>query len=231
MGTQERRQKAQEMRRQDLIEAAERVFFAKGYAAATMDDVAKEAEFSKRTVYIYFNSKEQLYFEIMTRGYRRWLDMLKEDMESGDFPDAIGEIKQMAATLYRFSRAYPSYFQAIMEYENGELDFQKGIPDPSREACYELGEQVMRSLIGSLKKGVAEGSLRPDLNPEKTALVLWACAVGVFNTARKKENYLQSYYGTTSEELIAEAFDLLIRSIRAGQGANEPMSRKRGDDE
>ncbi|MGG6314137.1 TetR/AcrR family transcriptional regulator [Paenibacillus macerans] len=218
MGNQERRLKEKEIRRNDIIEAAERVFFAKGYDSATMDDVAKEAEFSKRTVYVYFNSKEQIYFEIMTRGYRRLIDMLKEDRESGALPDAVEELKRMSMTLYRFSRTYPDYFQAIIEYENGELDFQKGVPDQSREACYELGEQVMGHLIEMLKKGMAEGSVRADLPAEKTALILWACTIGVFSTAGKKENYIKNYYETTAEELVSESFALLIRSIQAGHG-------------
>lgn len=127
----------------------------------------------------------------------------------------------MALTLQRFSLTHPDYFRAIMEYENGELDFKNDVPDPSREACYELGEQVMGRLIGILNKGMAEGSVRSDIHPEKTALVLWACTVGVFNTAGKKGNYIRNYYNTTSEDLVAEAYHLLIRSIRSGQGESD----------
>ena len=221
LGSQERKEKAREQRRQDIIEAAEKVFFDKGYDLATMDDVARAAEFSKRTLYVYFSSKEQIYFEIMTRGYKQLLQMLSDDKEKGDRSDAIGELKQMALTLHRFSLMYPDYFRAIMEYENGELDFKNDVPDPSREACYELGEQVMGSLIGILNKGIAEGSMRPDIHPENTALVLWACTVGVFNTAGKKGNYIRNYYKTTPEEFVAEAYALLIRSIRSGQGEGD----------
>lgn len=86
MGSQERKEKARELRRQEMIEAAEKVFFAKGYDLATMDDVARAAEFSKRTLYIYFSSKEQLYFEIMTRGYKQLLQMLRDDTEKKTVP-------------------------------------------------------------------------------------------------------------------------------------------------
>ncbi|MCM3702109.1 TetR/AcrR family transcriptional regulator [Paenibacillus macerans] len=220
MGTQERRQKEQEIRRNDIIEAAEKVFFEKGYHSATMDDVAKAAEFSKRTVYIYFTGKEQIYFEIMIRGYRRLIGMLQEDLQNGDFADAIEAIRQMGWTMYRFNRTFPDYFKAIMEYETGERDFQKGIPDASKEECYALGEEIMETLIGLLKKGIAEGSVRADLDPAKTALVLWACIIGVFNTASKKEKYIQSYYGTTAEELVSESVALMISSIQSGRGGD-----------
>jgi len=53
MGISERNEKGKQIRRNDIIDAAEKVFFSNGYDAATMGDVAKEAEFSKRTVYIF----------------------------------------------------------------------------------------------------------------------------------------------------------------------------------
>ncbi|TEB07882.1 HTH-type transcriptional repressor NicS [Pelotomaculum schinkii] len=220
MGINERKEKEKEIRRNDIIEAAERIFFTKGYDHATMDDVAKEAEFSKRTVYVYFNSKEQIYFKIMTRGYKLLIGMLKDDLQREKACNAIEEIRQISLTLYRFSKDYPEYFKAIMEYENGELDFQKGIPDQSREECYALGEEILGHLTGTLEKGIAEGSIRSDLDVVKTALVLWACMIGVFNTAKKKENYIKNYHRTTPEELISAAFQLIVRSIQAENGGN-----------
>jgi AcrR family transcriptional regulator len=218
LGNVERKEKEREIRRNDIIDAAERVFFSKGYDKATMDDVAKEAEFSKRTVYVYFRSKEQIYFDIMTRGYRLLIAMLKDDLQKEKDCDAIERIRRLSLALYRFSRDYPEYFKAIMEYENGELDFQKGIPDQSREECYALGEEALGYLTGALRKGVAEESVRSDLDVGKTALVLWACMIGVLNTAKRKENYIQNYHRTTPEELVSAAFQLIIRSIKAENG-------------
>jgi AcrR family transcriptional regulator len=185
-----------------------------------MDDVAKEAEFSKRTVYVYFNSKEQIYFEIMIKGYKLLIGILKDDLQKEKDSNAIEELKQMSLSLYRFSRDYPEYFKAIMEYENGELDFQKGISDLSREECYALGEKLLGYLTGALKRGIAEKSIRRDLDVVKTALALWACMLGVFNTANRKENYIKNYHRMTPEELISLAFQLIIRSIQTSTGGD-----------
>lgn len=220
MGINERREKEKEIRRNDIIDAAERTFFTKGYDQATMDDVAKEAEFSKRTVYVYFNSKEQIYFEIMIRGYKLLIAMLKDDLQKENDGNALEEIRQIASTLYRFSKDYPEYFKAIMEYENGELDFQKGVPDQSREECYALGEEILGYLTGALAKGMKEGSIRGDLDVVKTALVLWACIIGVFNIAKRKANYLKNYHQTTAEELAAAAFQLISRSMQTETRGN-----------
>jgi len=50
---------------QEILKAAEKVIARKGYSAMTMDDVAKEAEFSKATLYHYFKGKGELILEII----------------------------------------------------------------------------------------------------------------------------------------------------------------------
>ena len=47
MGITERREREKEQRKNDIVDAAERVFFKRGHEYATMDDVAIEAELSK----------------------------------------------------------------------------------------------------------------------------------------------------------------------------------------
>ena len=70
MGIIERKEKERLIRKNDMINAAERVFFKKGFENSTMDDIAKEAEFTKKTIYSYFKSKEELYYEIMLLGFK-----------------------------------------------------------------------------------------------------------------------------------------------------------------
>ncbi|MBD3290820.1 TetR family transcriptional regulator, partial [candidate division KSB1 bacterium] len=84
MGIIERREREKEQRRNDIIDAAERVIFSKGRATSTMDDVAEEAELSKGTLYLYFKSKEELYLAIHLRG----LGILKKM-----FSDAVASRK------------------------------------------------------------------------------------------------------------------------------------------
>ena len=216
MGIDERKKKEKEIRRNDIIEAAEKVFFTKGYQTATMDDVAKEAEFSKRTVYVYFNSKEQLYFKIMIRGFRLLLAMFDEEAKDLKEENALERIRKMGMILYQFSKEHSDYFSAIMEYENGELDFGNGIPDESREECYAIGEKAFGYLKEAVKDGIEDGTFRAAPDAVSTALILWSCIVGVFNTAKRKSQYIKNYHQKDPDKLVVEALDLLLRSIQKG---------------
>jgi AcrR family transcriptional regulator len=56
--------------RSELLAAGERVFAAKGYAAATIDDVIKESATSRASYYRYFSGKEQLFDELSRDCFR-----------------------------------------------------------------------------------------------------------------------------------------------------------------
>jgi hypothetical protein len=80
MGVAERKEREKQQRRNDIIDAAEKLFFAKGHDNTTVDDIAKEAELSKGTVYLYFSSKEDLMFGVYSQSenYSRIVINLKD---------------------------------------------------------------------------------------------------------------------------------------------------------
>ena len=53
-----------------ILDAAEAVFAQKGYRNATMDDIAREAQFSKATLYRYFQSKRDIFFQIILNSFK-----------------------------------------------------------------------------------------------------------------------------------------------------------------
>ena len=222
MGYNDRKRQEKEIKRKDIINAAERVFFSKGFENASMDEVAKEAEFSKRTVYLYFNSKEQIYFEIMIRGYRLMIQMIENSFQTKPPRNALEELRNIFFTFFEFSRDYPEYFKAIMEYETKDSNDQLSVKDESKAECYRLGEMIFGYLFRALQKGVAEGTLRSGLDTEQAALILWACTIGVYNTGKKKGDYLKNYHGVDPNEFISESFQLIMRLIdRNGENKNE----------
>ena len=64
MGT---RKKAalEQFNRDNILDAAKELFEQKGVEATTMDDIARHADYSKSTIYVYFKSKEDIYNSIV----------------------------------------------------------------------------------------------------------------------------------------------------------------------
>lgn len=212
MGMKERKEKEMLIRRNDIIDAAERVFFKKGMQQAIMDEIAKEAEFSKRTIYVYFQSKEQIYYEIMLRAFKVLNNMMETALAKNISATSIEKIKIMAEAFIEFNRSQPNYFRVIVDYENQESDFNS--KDKVVIECYKEGEKSLNSLKKILHQGIEEGDILENINVNYTIVILWSSIAGVFNNIVKKESYFKHYYNIQVPQLIREAFEFMIRSIK-----------------
>lgn len=83
-----RRERERQRRRRAMLRAARSVFAEKGYDRATLDEIAKRAEFGKGTLYNYFeNGKEGLLFAIFDEVYDDLHAMIRSTVGSATPPD------------------------------------------------------------------------------------------------------------------------------------------------
>ena len=104
MGIQERKQRERERRRQQIIVAAKRVFSERGFSKATMEDIAREAELSPGTLYLYFKNKDELYASLSLR-ILQYMNIRLEDVkkEKDSNPEQkIASIKEALYDVYQF---------------------------------------------------------------------------------------------------------------------------------
>jgi len=79
-GALSRKERDKQLRKADILRAAERVFALKGYHNAAMQDIAREAQYATGTVYLYFKDKQALYFSLLEEKMRSLTAILKENI-------------------------------------------------------------------------------------------------------------------------------------------------------
>ena len=82
----ERQIKERELRKQNILDSALSVFKNKGFEGSTMDEIAKDADFGKATLYYYFNSKEEIFVEILNNGWKMIWESIEEEVHDHDQP-------------------------------------------------------------------------------------------------------------------------------------------------
>jgi len=205
-GTASRREREKAQRRDDILRAAKDVFFTRGFHTATVDDVAAEAEVSKGTVYVYFDTKETILAHLLLDG----LDALVADLETAyaidEVLDAGTRLRRIAIAYLQFFQTSPDYYRLIMAFDRGQ--FQATI-DPG---VYQ--DVLTRSLHGlewlerAVKQAQAEGVITIE-NTREAASVLWAGLNGVLVLlshplrAEIIATDLESLYGTMTDVLIS----------------------------
>ena len=71
------------VKRQQILDGAQRVFLRMGFDAASMNDITREAGVSKGTIYVYFNNKEDLFGELCDHYRKTVFSPLVERLDQG----------------------------------------------------------------------------------------------------------------------------------------------------
>jgi AcrR family transcriptional regulator len=215
----ERREREKAQRRQEILDAARQVFFERGFHSPTMDDVAAQAEISKGTIYLYFESKEAVLAHLLLEG----LDLLLAEMEGAQLRARNSEPPLCPeATLHALTNAYlafcqsqPNYYRLLIAFDRGR--FEELIP-----------AQLYQEVLGKSLKGLdlvaqaiqmgKEAGVFSVADSWRAAGSVWAALNGVLvlmgHPLRRKmlKNNAETMYQST--------LDLVITGLR-GQPPKE----------
>jgi AcrR family transcriptional regulator len=209
MGIAERREREKEQRHNDIIDAAERVFFSKGLENATMDDVAEEVELSKGTLYLYFKSKEEIYLAIHLRGNKILKNMFQIAVDNQE--RGIDKVRAVGEAYFEYYRKYPDYFNAMIYYESRTIEFED--ENSIAVECMVVGKATLDILVNAINTGINDGSIRPDVDPIKTAISLWGQSTGIIQIIALKENIILNNYSLKASEIVEYTFNLIYHSL------------------
>ena len=152
-----RTRKRPEERKAELTEAARRVFRRKGYAAASVSDIVREAGVSQGTFYFYFKDKEAAFDAVAETIVMEGFDVIQEITARGDLT-AIEKIERTA--------------EFLMAFETGERWTDESaarrlshMRDRVGRIAFRLYLPVVADLI---RQGIAEGTMDVPY-PEATA--------------------------------------------------------------
>ncbi len=162
-----RRRAPPEARRAQILEAALRCFSERGYHAATMDDVAREAGLSKGSLYWHFPSKADVFLGL-SQAYALELFAAWEEMGSDDGPviELLGRVGESTITrILAQGDLLRAWAEFITHREIQDLFSQ-------------IYRASRRELRGWIERGIAEGEIR-DLDSVGVAASLTAVIEGL----------------------------------------------------
>ncbi len=175
MGIAERKEREKENRRNDILDAAESVFFVKGMDASTMDEVAEVAELSKGTLYLYFKSKEDIRFAIFQRGATILNNLMQENIREDE--SGKEQLISLGQTFITFSQQYKDYFKLFIEIQTTNMEMLN-IGELALED-YVKNQSPISIVQKCVIKGLMDGSLRNDIAESHLTATLWSQMLGI----------------------------------------------------
>ena len=210
MGVVERKEREKELRRKTIIDAAERIFFSKGFEHATMNDIAQESELSKGTLYLYFSSKNELCMSIIVRSLDTIFAFF---LEIGKIPlPGLEKLMKIAEGFLQFTKEHPKYYQSLLTFRNHSID------------CSETGEiyksslqknfQINNLLMNIIEEGISDGSISKKTDSLKLAQAIWGNLTGFLPGYILSSKGMRTNEDPSSESVLTYIFALIEKAIK-----------------
>lgn len=188
--------------RERILASAGEQVFREGYQALHMDRLAERLGMSKKTLYVHFPGKEAILralVEGFTRGLRTRLDAIMAD-PTMDFPARLravvsvvtGALARVPSSLFRDLQRYAPTVFRLMEETRGRL--------------------IPRIFAQLVREGMAQGYLRPDLDPDFAAFA-WLQLVRGLSQPEALE-----HTGLTPRQTVQRAFGLFWPGLLTDDG-------------
>lgn len=208
MGNDERKALEKSIREEDILKAALAVFADKGYETATMDDVAQAAEFTKKTLYSYFLSKDEIFLRLMLRALTIMTGLFEKGFEAGNTGfDKIRNIGMAYISLYR---DYPREYAILTSRRTPRPD---AAPAAVIQALALKQRRMMELMTASFGAGLADGSIRPGTDPLLASLFVMGASAGVVELATGNAFLLEQQGGQSIHSFLEYAIDMLGQSF------------------
>lgn len=178
-----RREREKLRHREEIIDVAETLFFEKGYEGTIMEDIAKKSEYSRRTLYAYFKSKEDIYIAVYVRFTKIKLDMIKAGMDQCQ--TGYEKLWAFGEQYYQFFNLYPQFlrFQLYMDM-TGSFD---NIQAELVEEFSRLNQIGYSYVINAIEQGKKDGTIIKKFNPDSFIVSMYYSLRSILNVCIRLE--------------------------------------------
>lgn len=177
----------------EILEAAAKLFAARPFHEVRLEDIAGEAGVGKGTLYVYFDSKEDLYVRLIRDGFARVVSHVRDGLTRVSGPrEQLGVV---ATELVEFAFSFPDLYRVM----------RTGVLSPDSAELQRSRQELVELVTGVIRDGTAAGALT-DPFPELTAQFILSFVRGAALYPPK---------GMTKEALREHLLRVLIRGIGA----------------
>lgn len=170
----ERMKRKKSEKRDQILESARKLFFERGFMDTRMEDIAENADLAIGTLYLYFESKNDIQASLCEEGLALMEDLFVSTPL--DNVDCWEKLRRTGNIALEFYQQHPDYWQ-IMTYLFLSAQLEKSFSDLRRRILDGIG-YVLKHLQKILREGIEEGEIR-ECDVEQTALLLWAKILGI----------------------------------------------------
>lgn len=212
--TEERKTRERQQRREYILDQAQQLIFSQGFENITIEEIARQSGYAKRSIYLYFKDREEIFYSLVLRGQKILLQRLEDAAKEAERTGRT--IASFGWEFFRFSHEYPEFFALILQYEAKGHTYTQGQTeeDSPRAVCQNISVEQGQILTAALERDLREGRIRSTLPARGLMLLLWSQTFGVIQGLLMRRHDFSSVYGVDPEEFFQTHIDDTERALR-----------------
>lgn len=211
MSKSNRKMKDIENRRNEILDAVEQIYEKGNFETATMDDIAKEAEFTKQTLYNYFKGKEEIMASIYVRAANKINQMIKSKLDEKESMSGYEKLDLMRIVFTEIAVKKPFYTKMMSIYQLKDLrEFKDlGIYDE----IMTKNANLTNYMSDCITKGIQDGSISKNTDVQSGVLFLRALILGAVSMIVYNEEYMRQELNLTPLEALTSIFEFSMKAF------------------
>jgi len=158
-----RREREKRARRQEILDAAEKLFAQKGFFKTTLAEIAAASEFGMGTIYQFFSSKDEIYFTLFTEKTEQLFSLIENTLSR--FDSSLDKLRALVTTAFGFFEDHRDFFKIFI---SGRSGFEPIANEELGLKIIQFYERYIKMLQNIINEGINRQEIRP-LNPEEIA--------------------------------------------------------------
>ena len=207
MGLEERRKREKENRKNAILKAARKLFFEKGFKPVTVESIAKKAELSKGSIYLYYNSKEEIYTQILLSDIDKFHERISDLLQN---PSSASDVLLKLANIYvDFFLNDRELFRILMIFMLHTADMN--LPEDLNDHIIKSTNKTIGIIEQVFKFGVERGEFPETLNLRQNRNAVWGMLNGIISLhlfTGVEDKRAEVIHGT-----IKEGLEIFIRGL------------------
>lgn len=209
--------------RDSLLDAAEFVFFEKGYSRTTLEDIARQAGVTRGALYWHFRDKADVLQAMLAR-VQLPLEALVDELEEANPNRPLATLRELCLRALR-QLVDDDRQQRVYTILLHRMETSPQMPDPLHQLLTR-GLPVLESLLA---RALKQGELAPDLNPRVAAYGLQSYLHGIYSNWLRAPDRIP--LGMAMDGLLAVYFRGLAATANDGRGADRREADQGGADQ
>ncbi|NJL13866.1 MAG: TetR/AcrR family transcriptional regulator [Microscillaceae bacterium] len=199
-----RNDSAKDLRRQHILDCAEKIVLHKGLSQLSITAVAKEAKLAIGTIYLYFENKEELIAQLTLKSREILLQKFREGIALSPHP--LEQIRNILVASQNFYQENKFYHELVSFFE-----INAGLAETPE--LKEAGLAITHLVVSVLENAKKQGLIRPETDEKAFALIMWATSVGMIQLLDVKEAMVRELLPGKGQDFYNHYVDILLRGI------------------